>query len=858
MPACRTKTEHAGIVSRALFDAESGDFAILALTDGNVVLVNDPASRFAPSTLYRFLGRWEESDRGPRFRASTWVADSPVGKSGVVRWLAEHCDGVGPATAEKLWAAYGRDAVRVVREEPERVVADRLLDEPTARAAAGALARVAGQERTRLELFELFNGKGFPRATVNRCVGRWGAKAPAVVKADPFRLLTAGLPGCGWQRCDRLYLDLGGNRARLKRQAVAAWAAVRDDRSGSTWVPASVAIDAIKAAVPNGADPIKALRVAIRAGRLRLRREGADRWLAVADRARAEQRVADAVRRLAAGPCEWPTVAAAAWLARNTERSFLPAAVEAIRGGEPSAHQLDELGKAAAGPVGCFTGGPGTGKTHTLAWLLRAIVDEHGPDAVAVAAPTGKAAKRATESLAARGLPMRATTIHSLLGVAGGEAGGWKFTHHRDNPLPFRFVVVDESSMIDASLLADLLDACQSPDVLPATPEIRVPAGDPIPPACRRCGRPLTNPDSWASGYGPECRKRVPPDQWQAVAPTVADGEVVISYRPAMVVPGTHVLFVGDPYQLPPVGHGAPLRDLIASGAVGVGELTEVRRNSGTIVRACAAIKAGRPADFDARFDLDADDPANLRFIPADQSTVLDVLEDVLGKLTRFDPVVGTQVIVPLNEKSPLSRKAVNERLVRLLNPAGRRVNGCPYAVGDKIICLKNGKLKAVRPADGSESVRDYPADTDSPDAWVANGEGGRVVAVGPKQFVAEFDGGRLALVPVGAPPKHSEAGDDGEGDGGSAGNFDLAYAITVHKSQGSEWPLVVALCDPAGGAVADRHFWYTALSRGKTAVLVIGDPAAFAQQCGRASLARRKTYLAELIRGDAEASADR
>jgi ATP-dependent exoDNAse (exonuclease V) alpha subunit len=235
------------------------------------------------------------------------------------------------------------------------------------------------------------------------------------------------------------------------------------------------------------------------------------------------------------------------------------------------------------------------------------------------------------------------------------------------------------------------------------------------------------------------------------------------------------------------------------------------------------------------------------------------VLEDVLGKLTRFDPVAETQVIVPLNEKSPLSRKAVNDRLAKLLNPNGRRENGCPFAVGDKIICLKNSKLKTVVPigtfGDPSMAERagNYQPDPDDPTAFVANGAQARVVAVGPKQFVARFDGGRLVLVPA-RPVREADAG-EGDDDAGAAGDFDLAYAITVHKSQGSEWPLVIALVDPAGGSIADRHFWYTAISRARTACLLIGDGAALAQQCGRQSLARRKTYLAELIRGDADAS---
>lgn len=781
MPTARkTKTEHYGQLDRVIYpaegtDAAGEDFAILALTDGHKVIVSDQRSRFARGIVYRFLGRWEEGPRGEQFRADTWIADRPASRSAVELWLSEHGTGIGAAYAGRLYEAFGTDAVRVLREEPDRVKAADLIPAEAVESASRSLAAVAGQERTRLELFDLLNGRGFPRATVKRAISTWGAKAPAVVRRDPFRLLTANLPGCGWKRSDQLYLDLGGDRRRLKRQSLAGWSAVRDDRSGSTWVPADVAVDAIRAAVPSGADPIKALKVAIRAGRLRLRRDGSRRWLALADRARAEQRIADAVARLRVGVAEWPNMADA-----------VVGTDIASADGLPSDHQWAELSKAIVGPVGALTGGPGTGKTHTLAFLLRAIVGAFGLDSVAVCAPTGKAAVRASESLAARGLSIRATTIHRLLLVkTGGGSAGWEFEANRDRPLKLRFLVIDESSMIDASLLADLLDACAT---------------------------------------------------------------------------GTHVLFVGDPYQLPPVGHGAPLRDLIASGAIGVGELTEIRRNAGTVVRACAAIKAGRRVEPDARLDLAAESPANLKYVNVKATEAAGALEDLLTKLTKFDPVRDTQVIVALNEKGELSRKALNDRLQRLLNPNGKRVAPCPFAVGDKIICTKNGRYKSVVPigqfnaADMAEDAGNYQPNCDREFDYIANGEPGFCVAVSARECVLTFDGGRFVSVPVKKQTRRDDDGDAAEGEGGKAGglgDFELAYAITCHKSQGSEWPLVVAMIDPAGGAVADRHWWYTVISRTRTACVLIGDGAALAVQCARQSLAKRHTFLAELIRGE-------
>lgn len=764
----RTKREHVAAIDRVIWSDAEQPVSILALADGLTVVVQDEPDKFTRGVQYRFLGRWEEGRRGPQFRASTWVVHLAHSHAGIVKYLSDVCSGIGKSTAAKLADRYGSEATRILRENPQQVADDGLMTIDAARAAAEDLARFAGMERTRIDLFGLFAGRGFPGKLVERAMSKWGCRAPEVITADPFRLLTNRLPGCGWKRCDKLYLDQGGRRDALKRQFLAGWNALREDRTGSTWVDADRVVEAIREAVPGPTcDPLRAIKLGLRAGWLRLLREGRKRWLAVTDHARDEQRIATAVRRLLGAATDWPTD-----LPETTAESD----------GLPSRHQNEHLRAATVGTVGCFTGGPGSGKTHTLSFLLRAVIAAHGADCVAIAAPTGKAAVRATESLSERNIAIRATTIHRLLEVGrnGHDGQGWGFQRNADNPLPCRFLVVDEASMIDTGLMAELLDACAT---------------------------------------------------------------------------GTHVLFVGDPFQLPPVGHGAPLRDLIASGVVGVGELTEIRRNAGGIVRGCAAIKAGLPVPTAEMFDLDAADPANLRLIESPPDAALDLVEDVLRNLSRFDAVWDTQIITALNEKSAVARKAVNERLARLLNPDGKRAAGCPFAVGDKVACLRNSQLRSVVPIgqfgrpDMSEDTGNYQTNGRKETEFVANGELGRVVAVSDKECVIAF-GDRTVAIPV---RKQRQADDDdGEaGPTGALGDFDLAYGLTVHKSQGSEWPLVIAIIDPAGGAVADRNFWYTAISRARTACLLVGDRSAFVTQCSRQSLARRKTFLVELLRGE-------
>lgn len=773
MPKDRTKREHVGQVSRVVWCDPDAPAVILRLADGSSVLGPAAESQFTAGQLYRFHGRWQDGKFGPEFKFQTVTRETPLTRNAIVKYLSETCRNVGKVTAERIADKFGADAVRVLREEPRTVADAGLLGPEAAGEASRDLERFAHIERTKVELFGLLAGRGFGQRVIDRAIATWGVNAPAVIRRDPFSLLVRRLPACGFKRCDKLWSELGLPVDHPKRQAVAAWHCLREDRSGSTWLDASDVIDEVIKLIPK-ADPIRALRVLARAGWIRIRRDGDRRYVAVRQAADAEQRIADNVRRLLRHRSLWPA-------------EILASTVEGD--GLPSQHQVDQLRAATAGALGCFTGGPGTGKTHSLSFLLKQVVAEQGPGAVAVCAPTGKASVRAGESLRARGLDIRATTIHQLLEIGrnGHDGDGWGFIRNRDYPLDVQFVVVDESSMIDTGLMADLLDA--------------IPDG-----AC--------------------------------------------------------VLLVGDPYQLPPVGHGAPLRDLLAAG-VPQGELTETRRNSGAIVRACRDIKAGVPVEFPEKVDLQAEDKLNLRLLECGQTETPGLLDDVLDQVTTWfaDRNWETQIITALNDKSDLSRTKLNERLGRLLNPDGYTARNNPFRVGDKIICLRNTRLKKVA-VTGKLGDPDMVLDAawyqpvgqgrdPSAEWYVANGEIGRVVAVSEKHTIARFGGADVPLVQIAVGKRRSPENEDEESSGGASTDFDLAWAITVHRSQGSEWPCVICLIDDAGSMIADRNFWYTAISRARTLCVVIGPRGVFDRQVKRQALVRRRTFLSDLLKGN-------
>lgn len=445
-------------------------------------------------------------------------------------------------------------------------------------------------------------------------------------------------------------------------------------------------------------------------------------------------------------------------------------------------HQREQLTKALRCRIGILAGSPGTGKTYTLARLVGRLIELCGRESIAVAAPTGKAAVRITEALDGYGIRLQASTIHRLLGVATRSAGdGWGFKYDENDPLPQKWIIIDESSMIDTDLMASLL---------------------------RACGK------------------------------------------------GTHLLLVGDVNQLPPVGHGAPLRDLIAAG-VPCGELREIRRNSGTIVQACADMRDGKK--WKTIEDIDPDEGKNLKLLPAANGlAAVEVIVETIRKIRKAgiaDPVWGVQVIVAVNKKSDLSRKALNARLQGELNPTGQRVGSNPFRVSDKIVCLKNSLMPIV-----ADAPPEFNQDAIDGKVYVANGELARVVSVAEKMTVVSLDAPkRLVKIPrgtdngdgAGKDAKEDEA-DDSAASTSTGCQWDLAYAISCHKSQGSEFPIVLVALDEYPGArrVCDRSWIYTAISRAKQICFLVGKRHIADGMCQRQSIKNRKTFLKELIQG--------
>lgn len=335
-----------------------------------------------------------------------------------------------------------------------------------------------------------------------------------------------------------------------------------------------------------------------------------------------------------------------------------------------------------------------------------------------------------------------------------------------------------------------------------------------------------------------------------------------------------HLLLTGDAEQLAPVGHGKPFSDL--QQIVPVGSLTKIRRNSGRIVRACAEIR-----DTKRFTPSDEYDEANGENLPWLEVSDADQQDTILGLVQQIrdggecDPLWGLQVLTACNDGSPVSRKVLNPMLQQLLNPSGARLPKNPFRVGDKVVCLSNGGywLTAdfmgwlARNKLGSRMLPDESQLFDLPGGmalrvtppnnavYVANGEVGQVIAIDEKKMIMRMsDPPREITVPWKVEDdRFGEAGDGENEAKGLVGDWDLAYVLSGHKSQGSQWPYVIVAIDSSGRArqVQSRNWIYTAISRAQKATFCVGKLQVALDACKTDGLAGRRTRLVELCRAD-------
>jgi exodeoxyribonuclease V alpha subunit len=709
----------AGLVERVTFHNEDSGFCVLrvkARGQRDLVTIVGHAAAIGAGEFVQASGRWiNDRTHGVQFRADFLRVAPPTNAEGIEKYLASGMiKGIGPIYAKKLVKEFREAVFDVIEQQPERL---RAVAGIGPKRAESIVAAWADQKAIReIMIFLHSHGVGTSRAV--RIFKTYGADAIRLISENPYRL-ARDIRSIGFKSADLIAHKLGIEKtAMIRARAGIAYALTEAMDEGHCGLPLPELVTMAATLLEVSANIIEAaLDLELQDGEVVADSVDGERCIFLAGLHRAERAIAARLKALSGGALPWPTIDAA---------KAIPW-VETKAGITLAASQREAVQLALATKILVITGGPGVGKTTLINSILK-ILGVKGVR-IALAAPTGRAAKRLSESTGPE-----AKTIHRLLEVDPTHGG---FRRHEEHALECDLLVVDETSMIDVPLMHALLKAV---------------------------------PDHAA------------------------------------------LILVGDVDQLPSVGPGQVLADLIASGAIPVVRLTEVFRQAAEsrIIVNAHRINQGLMPEW-------APDPASdFHFIECADAEdgiakILQIVRERIPARYGLDPIADIQVLCPMN-RGGLGARALNIDLQKALNPPGElRVErfGSTFCVGDKVMQIEN----------------DYDRD-------VYNGDLGVVRSIDPEtsEMVIAFDGRAVTY---------------------GFGELDevvLAYATTIHKSQGSEYPAVVIPLTTQHYPMLKRNLIYTAVTRGRRLVVIVGQKKALAIAVKGKQTRRRWSKLKEWL----------
>jgi hypothetical protein len=243
-----------GVLSKIVWSSpeDGNDYKIAKLSTGQTVLGNAPENEFIIGQTYTLQGSWKQGKefRGVKerqFHFTKLERQEPHSRIGLVHYLEKFCPGIGPTLAGRIFDKYQQEAVSKLRTSPAEV-AETIpgISLEVAQAASEELRKNVKFEETRIELNQLFAGRGFSKQLINMTLKKWGVQAAARIRRDPFCLLVEGFPSAGFARCDRLYIEQGKKLYRLKRLMLFIWHQVRESLEGHTWHDAKEIISKLR------------------------------------------------------------------------------------------------------------------------------------------------------------------------------------------------------------------------------------------------------------------------------------------------------------------------------------------------------------------------------------------------------------------------------------------------------------------------------------------------------------------------------------------------------------------------------------------------------------------------------------
>lgn len=647
---------------------------------------------------------------GEQFAIKEFEEMMPSTEDGIRAFLSSGViKGIGKKTAAAIVSKFGADTLRIIEEEPQRLTEISGIREKK----AAAITRAYGKHRAFARVSMHLQQYGIGADYAMKLYQIYGEETIKAVEENPYRLVE-DIFGVGFKKADMIAEKMGisaDDEFRIKSGIKFTLSYFASE--GNTFLPQRMLCEKAGGLLGLSIEQVEEqLTGMVFEGELHIESLDDRNVVFLMPYYIAEQNVCKRLAQLNSAGLK-PIAASAASLIAKTEF---------ITGIHLSENQKHAVTTSLNMGVSVITGGPGTGKTTIINAIIN-VLEESGLK-TAIAAPTGRAAKRITETSG-----HYASTIHRLLEYYFSESENMmRFGKTEESPLEYDAVIIDEASMIDLVLMNALVSAIR---------------------------------------------------------------------------PGTRLIIVGDADQLPSVGAGNILRDIIDSEYIYCTRLTEIFRQAeeSMIVVNAHRINKGDYPDCNAK-DKD--------FFLLRRSTEKEMLETIKELCTKrlpdfykeVSPAADIQVLTPVR-KGVLGSINLNKDLQAVLNPpddslAEKTFGDRIFREGDKVMQIRNNYQLAWK------NLEDF-----------TEGEG---IFNGDVGFIQKVDRQFNEITVVYDEVKHVTYAFN------QLDELELAYAITVHKSQGSEFPVVVMPISWFPPMLATRNLLYTAVTRGKKAVVLVGS----------------------------------
>lgn len=725
-----------GIIEEITYSNDSTGFGVVEVdAGGEIVTVVGVLGAVAVGEEVIFQGEWVMHPTfGRQFKALRLQRTLPADASGMLRFLsAGIVKGVREATASKIVEKFGADTFNVIENEPERLAEIKGITKQRAK----KISKDFKMQFVARDVMNKLSDLGLTQQEAFNAYSLYKSNAVDIITENPYAFVDDSV-GITFERADEIAFNLPEVPVFDYRcQAGVVYVVRYNLNNGHTCLPRSSILKPAMSLLDCSEDEAEiAIDNAIDGNQLVQEIIDGREFLFLPNIYRAESSIAERIQVMLRFPPQQKEIA-------PEEIS----AFEKSNGITFDEKQRQAISIAVNKGMLILTGGPGTGKTTTVKGII-SLMKNRGME-VALAAPTGRAAKRMTELTG-----YEAKTIHRLLEVEYREGSTEpEFVHNIRNPLDCDAVIVDELSMVDVTVFSALLDA--------------------LPLSCR-------------------------------------------------------LIMVGDKDQLPPVGAGNVLADLIKSGLIGVVSLDKIFRQA---MESMIVSNAHRVVNGEMPVLNNSDISSDFFLLNEDSrynapSKIVNLVTSRIPAGYGYDPMTQIQVLCP-GRKGETGTENINALLQSRLNPpapgkAELHNRGYILREGDRVMQIKNNY--------------DVP--------WFKNGENGTGVFNGDIGILTKIDRANDII---------NVMFDDREAmySFENAKEIELAYAMTVHKSQGSEFEAVVLPTINTPPKLAYRNLFYTALTRARNLLVIVGNQGSIRAMVENDKKSRRYSALVHFLNKD-------